>query len=235
MFAGTQCVTPDSMFKTEILVDGVPQPLYRRIADGTMFVEALVGRAYVVRVTNMSSRRIETVLAIDGRNTQDDEPADVNRSRGLVMRESYDFRGWRDNNASVNAFMFTAPERSIATQATGNTNNVGVIGLAVYREMEPIRPVHYGGGFGQGGYESMKGAPASFGGTTRGGSVGTGMGHQIVDQVGTTTFNRGVGTPTIQVIRYDTADVLERMGLLVSGEPEAFPGAVAFSGKYDRA
>jgi hypothetical protein len=225
MFTGTQCTTPDRTLSAEILVDDVPQPLYRRM-DGALFVEALVGTPYVVRVTNATGGRVETILAIDGRNTQKDEPADLDRSHGLVMRESYDFRGWRDNNTSVNAFVFTAPKRSIAAQATDSTNNVGVIGIAVYREQPRMA---FRGGFEE-NFGPTRGGPISYG-ATRGGSVGTGMGHQIADHVGTTTFNRD-GSPTVLVIRYDTREVLERLGLLVPAEPEAFPGVAAFSGKY---
>lgn len=241
MYAGTQCTSTDRQFAAEVLVDGVPQNLFRRM-DGALFVEAVVGAEYVVRVTNATGRRVETLLAIDGRNTQDDEPADLTRSRGLVMNGSADFRGWRDDHDTVNAFVFTEPQRAIAAQATeGGQNNVGVIGLAIYREQ-----VAYRGGFESmgGGYETMKGgglesfgaatrsAPASY--ATRGGSVGTGMGHAMTDRVGTTTFTRA-GDPTILVIRYDTHAVLDRMGLLVAAEPDPFPGAPAFTGRYQRA
>jgi hypothetical protein len=230
MFAGTQCSTPDQTTSVEILVDGTPQPLYHRPSDGAMFVEALVGSPYAVRVTNSARARVEALLAVDGRNTQADEPADLN-SRGLVMYGSCTFSGWRSNNKTVNTFVFSAPKRSIAGQA-GSANNVGVIGLAVYSEQQQVRLMGgFEGGF-EGGLESMGDAPSPYS-VTIGGSVGTGMGGQVADHVGTTTFTRDGAPPSVLVIRYDTRKVLEQMGLLVPGEPNPFPGSDAF-GKYGR-
>jgi hypothetical protein len=222
MYVGTEYETPDRTTRVEVLICDVPQRLYRRQDDGTLFVEAVIGAEYSVGVTNMAGGRVEVLLAVDGRNTQKDEPADLRNSRGLVVTGGNVFRGWRRNHHSVNAFVFADPARSISAQATGDPSNVGVIGVAVYRERQQAIPLLGSTALGYG--------RDTFGPKMERSSVGTGMGRPMDDHVGMTTFTR-VGDPTILVIRYDVREALSRMRLL---EPPAFPGGTDAFGHYRR-
>jgi hypothetical protein len=50
-----------------------------------------------------------------------------------------DIGGWRKSMSEVAAFVFTALPESYAAR-TGRPGNVGVIGVAVFREYQPPRP-----------------------------------------------------------------------------------------------
>ena len=243
MFIGNIARSLRDTVEVSVLVGGVEQPLYRRPWDGKIFVAGTPGQPYTLRVKNLVSGRIEVINTVDGRHTLDDEPGDIQRNRGLVFggHSTGAFSGWRISDQQTREFIFGSPERSIAAQATGSTENVGVIGFAVYRE----RP-HYDQpafrGATRGGLESFgttrgatKGGPATFGGesyATRGGSLGTGMGATQDDRVGHTSFNRDGTEPDMLVIGYETEEVLRMQGIIAPAEANPFPGAQTGYVKY---
>ena len=55
--------------RIEILVDG--KPLSEYPARGTTYIEALRGREYALRLTNLIDRRIAVALSVDGLNSID--------------------------------------------------------------------------------------------------------------------------------------------------------------------
>jgi hypothetical protein len=243
MFIGNSVRSQRGTIEVSVLVDGVEQPLYRRPWDGKIFVAGMLGQVYTLRVKNLTSGRIEVINTVDGRHTLDDEPGDSQRNRGLVFssHSTGAFTGWRISDQRTREFIFGSPERSIAAQATGSTENVGVIGFAVYREK------FSGYGFGDevyrgGGLESFsatrgatKGGPATFGGesyATRGGSLGTSMGASQDDRVGRTTFTRDGVDPDVLVIGYETEQVLREQGVIAPAEANPFPGAQTGYAKY---
>lgn len=93
---------------------------------------------YAIRIRNLRTGRIEVITSVDGRNTLKDEAASSASNTGLVMGSysSYDFAGFRQNDNEVSRFVFCDPGKAVATQATGSTENVGVIGIAAYRERD---------------------------------------------------------------------------------------------------
>lgn len=210
-----------------VLAAGIEQPLYRRRWDGKIFVVGVPGRPYTLRVRNLTSGRIEVINTVDGRHTLDDEPGDLQHNRGLVFTPSFLgwFSGWRVSDQQTREFVFGSPERSIAAQATGSTENVGVIGFAAFRE----RRIGHEWASGV-----TRGAPATFGveDATRGGSLGTGMGNVQDDRVGRTTFVRDGGDPDVLVIGYDTEEVLREQGIIAPAEPNPFPGVKTGYAKY---
>lgn len=106
---------------------------------GGPIVAGRPGARYAVRLTNVSGERVLAVLAIDGVNVITGETASP-LQRGYVFGpgESYDITGWRKSDAEVAAFEFTALSDSYAAR-TGRPLDVGVIGVAVFREAQ--RPV----------------------------------------------------------------------------------------------
>jgi hypothetical protein len=218
MRIGTTVRSPQGTIEVSVLADGQALPLYRRPSDGAVFTAGVRGQAYALHVRNLTSGRAEVINTVDGRHTLKDEPGDAERNRGLVFaaESAGDFTGWRLNDAETRQFVFGAPDRSVAVQATGSAANTGVIGFAAYREY-----VNYG----------LHHAPVAFASAaaTCGGSqargLGTGMGERQSDHVTSTSFTRVPGAPDILVIGYDTESALEAMGITGPAEPSAFPGA----------
>ncbi|MCU0951088.1 MAG: hypothetical protein MUC68_08465 [Burkholderiaceae bacterium] len=113
-------------------------PIYQH--DGRHYVAGVPGRRYAVAVTNRSGARVLTVIAVDGVNAVSGETAAWQQS-GYVLHpwQRYEVRGWRKSRERVAAFEFTALPDSYAAR-TGRPDDVGVIGVAVFRERVPPPP-----------------------------------------------------------------------------------------------
>ncbi len=109
-------------------------------ADGRLFVAGEPGHRYALRVTNRTGGRVMTVLSVDGVNVVTGETASYDQN-GYVLHpyESYDVTGWRKTQAEVAAFAFAPLSQSYAAR-TGRPTDVGVIGMAVFREKTPEPP-----------------------------------------------------------------------------------------------
>jgi hypothetical protein len=118
---------------------GQPLPFWRH--DGRLFVAGPPGARYSLRVTNNTEDRVLVVLSVDGVNIISGETADPGQT-GYIFKphESYDLSGWRKSPTVVAAFTFAPLPQSYAAR-TGRPGEVGVIGLAMFREeAEPPPP-----------------------------------------------------------------------------------------------
>lgn len=225
MHAGTAARTPSGTIEVSVRIGATVQPLWKR-ADGMLFVAGSPGQAYTLHVRNLTGSRAEVINTVDGRHTLRDEPGDTSANRGLVFQanSSGEFTGWRLNDNETRQFVFGAPDRSVAAQATGSTTNVGVIGFAAYRER--VSDWHAPGYRGAAPVATADAAPggACLDSSVALRSLGTGMGERQEDRVHRTSFTRALGEPDILVIGYDTEDVLREMGIMGPPEPAAFPG-----------
>jgi hypothetical protein len=108
--------------------------------QGRLYVAGTPGEKYSVLVTNRTGARVLTVVSVDGINVITGETAAPGQS-GYVLDPwgSVDISGWRKNMSEVAAFVFTALPDSYAAR-TERPDNVGVIGVAVFREHRPPRP-----------------------------------------------------------------------------------------------
>jgi hypothetical protein len=108
--------------------------------DGRLFVVGQPGARYSLRVTNHTDGRVLVVMSVDGVNILTGESADYGQ-RGYVFdaHESYDVTGWRKSNTQVAAFTFAPLSQSYAAR-TGRPADVGVIGMAVFREKVEVPP-----------------------------------------------------------------------------------------------
>jgi len=113
--------------------------------DGRLFIAGEPGARYSLRVTNHTDGRVLVVLSVDGVNIVTGETASYGQ-RGYVFdpHESYDLTGWRKSNTEVAAFAFAPLPQSYAA-LTGRPGDVGVIGMAVFKERpapppEPVAP-----------------------------------------------------------------------------------------------
>jgi hypothetical protein len=104
---------------------------------GEYWVAGRPGARYAVEVRNNSGGRILAVTSVDGVNVVTGATAGWEQS-GYVLDpgESYQITGWRKSNAEVAAFTFTDAANSYA-ERTGRPANVGVIGVALFRERVP--------------------------------------------------------------------------------------------------
>lgn len=107
---------------------------------GQHYVAGRPGTRYAIRVTNRSGERVLAVMSVDGVNILSGQTADWQQS-GYVLApwQSYDIAGWRKSDQEVAAFEFTALPDSYAAR-TGRPDDVGVLGVAVFREERPRRP-----------------------------------------------------------------------------------------------
>ena len=105
--------------------------------QGRYWVAGQPGSRYAVRLHNKSGGRLLSVMSIDGVNVISGETAGTSQS-GYVFSpwERYDLTGWRKSQAQVAAFYFTALPDSYAAR-TGRPDDVGVIGVALFREKPP--------------------------------------------------------------------------------------------------
>lgn len=104
---------------------------------GQVWVLGRYGDRYSIRVRNRSAERIEAVVSVDGLDAIDGKPASFDK-RGYLIQPWGEvvIDGFRVSNADVATFRFASVADSYAAK-TGSARNVGVIGVAVFRERVP--------------------------------------------------------------------------------------------------
>ncbi len=121
------------------LVDEAGRVLPTYSHRGRTYVLGTVGQRYLVRVRNGSPRRVEVVVSVDGRDVLDGGPAEW-RKRGYLVDASatVTIDGFRLSQDAVAAVRFGTVPRSYAA-LQGDARDVGVVGVAVFREREMLR------------------------------------------------------------------------------------------------
>jgi hypothetical protein len=105
------------------------------ISGGRDYVVGEAGRRYTIVVKNNTNFRLEVVLSVDGLDVLDGKAAAFNKRGYLVdPRSEVEVDGFRQSMETVAAFRFGSVRGSYAGQKTGDTRNVGVIGVAVFNE-----------------------------------------------------------------------------------------------------
>lgn len=220
---------------------------------GRSFVEGRPGHRYALVLQNLTGQRVLAVVSVDGVNAISGETAGSQQS-GYVLDpwQRMEVRGWRKSLSEVAEFHFTALEGSYAAR-TGRPQNVGVIGVAAFRERQRPQPQAYAPPYPASPYadqaaaESAQGAGRAADGLARAGApasayerreaapaarqqLGTGHGQRRWDAATTTTFEREGARPNqVLSLWYDSAQALVARGVLPAnwppayGSPEAFP------------
>jgi len=117
---------------------GARLPVYRH--DGQWWVAGRPGARYAIEVRNTTGERVLGVMSVDGVNVINGETAGWEQTGYVLSRwQSARITGWRKSDSEVAAFNFTALPDSYAAR-TGRPGNVGVIGVAVFREKAPEPP-----------------------------------------------------------------------------------------------
>jgi hypothetical protein len=105
--------------------------------QGKRYVTGTPGTEYAVMLRNRAGGDLLAVLSVDGVNAVSGETARPDQT-GYVLRprEQAEIRGWRKDLYRTAAFHFTTLPESYAAR-TGRPDDVGVIGVAVFRAAAP--------------------------------------------------------------------------------------------------
>jgi hypothetical protein len=108
---------------------------------GEYWVAGRPGARYAIEIRNCLGERLLAVTSVDGVNVVTGATAAWDQA-GYVFGpgERYQITGWRKTDAQVAAFTFTDSPNSYA-ERTGRPANVGIIGVAVFRERQP-QPIY---------------------------------------------------------------------------------------------
>ena len=118
-----------------VSVNGRPARVYSH--EGKFFVESREGTQYSITVKNDNYYRVEAVVTVDGLSVLSGKPAALTDSGYIIGAwSSVDVKGYRNSTEDVGAFKFTNKHNSYVKDVEGKkgVNNVGVIGIAIYRE-----------------------------------------------------------------------------------------------------
>jgi hypothetical protein len=131
--AGAANASSPSGLGLYVLVNGSPRP--ELAARGTVYVEALKGRDYALRLSNPTGGRVAVALSVDGLNTIDAKHTSSRDARKWVLApyETVVIPGWQVNNSVSRKFVFTG-ERGSYGAALGKTEDLGVIEAVFFRE-----------------------------------------------------------------------------------------------------
>ncbi len=123
-----------SNYSVEILANG--HPLQEFFDNGKHYIEARKGTEFSLRIKNNGFKRILAVPSVDGLSVLDGKEAGE-KSSGYIINgyDSLTIDGWRVSDSEVRKFFFSNPEESYAKRKSKG-DNLGVIGVAIYREKE---------------------------------------------------------------------------------------------------
>ena len=105
------------------------------VAGEKNYVVGEAGRRYSIVIRNRTPNRVECVVSVDGLDVIDGRAAAFNKRGYLVQPHGeLEIDGFRQSVDAVATFRFGSVRGSYAGQKTGDTRNVGVIGLAFFHE-----------------------------------------------------------------------------------------------------
>jgi hypothetical protein len=226
--------------------------LPRYYSQGQTYVPGVPGNRFAVEMRNLTGQRVLAVLSVDGVNAISGQTAGTSQA-GYVLEpwQSIEVKGWRKSYSDIAEFYFTDLPDSYAAR-TGRPQNVGVIGVAAFRERGRQSNGYY---YDDRQYDehaprdryererAQNGSPAPAAPTAKAESrraqgaadaaaqeIGTGHGNRRYDPVTRTYFERESSRPN-QVVRlyYDSHEALAARGIIRQRphwhhqRPEAFP------------
>ncbi len=205
--------------------------LYR----GEYWVAGRPGARYSIEIRNRLGERLLAVTSVDGVNVVSGATAGWDQT-GYVFGsgERYEITGWRKSDREVADFTFTESPNSYA-ERTGRPANVGVIGVALFRERQQPMPAYVPPAIGYPLDRAQSAARAAAGqGESADANIafsapappaaklGTGHGEREYSYVNHTEFSRMQNHPNEVIrIRYDSFDNLLAMGIVKRPRPAA--------------
>jgi hypothetical protein len=224
--------------------------LQRLPHGGQDYIEGQPGHRFAVVLRNLTGERVLAVLSVDGVHAISGQTAG-SRQSGYVLEpwQRLEVRGWRKSYSDIAEFYFTDLPDSYAAR-TGRPRNVGVIGVAAFRERR-YAPVPYevvpqiaraeeaapgaSSRAKAGAADAVAPAPASAPHAERHAQaqsrqdLGTGHGERRYDPVTGTHFERESTRPNqVVALYYDSYEALVARGILPRwrgrpAEPDPFP------------
>lgn len=190
--------------------------------EGRAYVVGKPGHEYQIRVANRLGEDLLAVMSVDGVNVITGQTAHPSQSGYVIApRASLEVQGWRKSLSQTAAFYFTALPDSYAAR-TGRPDDVGVIGVALYRKkQEPRRSSPE--------ISDSASAPRAM---ERDSRLGTGHGRQEHSPAMHVTFERATSGPAeVIALYYDSHANLVARGVIresiqVAPTPQPFPGFV---------
>jgi hypothetical protein len=191
--------------------------------QGSAYIVGRTGNEYQIRLRSRGEELL-AVTSVDGVNVITGETANPSQSGYVIApRGSVEIQGWRRSLSQTAAFYFTALPDSYAAR-TGRPNDLGVIGVALYRkkkEPQPIAPI---------GPPSPR--ARSEAGAERDSRLGTGHGRHETSHATYVSFERASSAPAeLITLYYDSRANLVARGILRDPiqvapvePPRPFPG-----------
>lgn len=213
---------------------------------GRDYIAGQPGHRFAVTMQNLSGERVLAVLSVDGVNAISGQTASASQA-GYVLEpwQRVEIRGWRKSYADIAEFYFTDLPDSYAAR-TGRPDNVGVIGVAAFRERR-MQPMPYSAPapmIGEAGKAMAERSTADAAGgrdesrarrqdsasapSAMAQQIGTGHGQRRYDPVAQTQFERDSARPNQRVaLFYDSFEALAARGIIrtrsYGQQPEPFP------------
>jgi hypothetical protein len=228
---------------------GTALPVYRH--KGRRYVAGQPGNEYAIRIRNCTDRRLLAVVSVDGVNAVTGESASPDQSGYVLEPGGYvNIQGWRKDLERTAAFYFSDPRDSYAAR-TGRPKDLGVIGVALFRERDfdppgrlsrerrSARPSSQAPAEAEAAGDSKARGEASssdYAAAAALPSLGTGHGRGEYSPVEQVAFERASTHPDeLIAIRYERRETLLAMGVLPEPryrpsprQPDPFPGALGF-------
>lgn len=242
LFCTTPCLAVGSLADITVLDRKTNSVLPVYYKDGRYYVAGEPGHEYSLRLSSQTNERLLAVTSVDGINVITGETASPDQS-GYVL-DSYattEVSGWRKSLSRVARFFFTRLKNSYAAR-TGRPDDVGVIGVALFREKLPEPPPRrccwpfQSGARDEAADSTMREdraqRPSSAPELAKSESLGTGHGRSEHSAVRYTDFERaGTRPDEVITIFYDSRKNLLAQGIIPSPTyahrqyPSPFPGS----------
>jgi hypothetical protein len=195
--------------------------------EGRAYVVGKPGNEYQITLRNRLQEDVLAVVSVDGVNVITGQSAEPSQS-GYVLRPrgAMDIHGWRRSLAQTAAFYFTSLPDSYAAR-TGRPNDVGVIGVALFRRKVASPPAPISGAESRSAGRAEADAPRAMEAP-----LGTGHGRHETSPAHYVNFERATSTPAEVIsLYYDSRANLVASGVIrdpipVAPYPRPFPGFV---------
>jgi hypothetical protein len=203
--------------------------------EGRAYVVGRPGNEYQITLRSRLQEDVLAVVSVDGVNVITGQSAEPSQS-GYVLRPrgAMEIQGWRRSLAQTAAFYFTSLPDSYAAR-TGRPNDVGVIGVALYRRKvaQPPAPIGNAQPFRRESAEARSSAGAAADSATPAETqLGTGHGRHETSPAHYVNFERATSAPAeVVTLYYDSRANLVARGVIrdpvpVAPYPRPFPGFV---------
>jgi len=232
-------------FGVEVLAGGSTRAKYP--ARGRVYVEAVEGEEYALRLYNPLPERVAVALSVDGLNTIDARRTTARDASKWVIPPygSISISGWQMSSTRARRFYFTNEQDSYANKL-GRPSDMGVITAVFFRErrehaeiIQPPRPLESQPrdnerSESKRSKQQRSDAPAAS--ANKGSASGRVMAPEANDEYAATGIGRSVtndvwrvqmdleSQPAAEVtIRYEFRDALVRLGVLPRSYPQPDP------------